>query len=521
MLINFTIEEIRKGISNKEFSYSELINAYYNQFNKLQCLNAHLGLYWIEAQKQAAQLDKINVSGALTGIPIAIKDLFLVKGTKTTAASKILEDFIAPYDAFVIQKLKEQGALMPFKTNMDEFAMGSSNLTSAFGPVVNPWILSDGILRVPGGSSGGSAAAVAASMCLGALGTDTGGSIRQPASFCGIVGFKPTYGRCSRRGVIAFASSLDHPGAFARNIQDACIILESMAGHDKLDATSLAQDMPKLSNISANVKGKKIGIDYEKFAPMSMEYKNALDKLITSLKQEGAIVEDIQLPSFEDAIKLYYIIAPAEAASNLARYDGVRYGPRGKGSTYQEIMLNTRSLFGTEVKRRILIGNFVLLSGEHDKFFGKASRLRMQMIAQMDNIFKNHDAVLLPTTSSTAFEIGVKRSTYEMYLEDLYTVIGNVYGGPAMQLPFMLENIEIKQDKSKILPSNNGLPTNSLPIGIQIMSAREDEANLVEIAKKMEEIIGWDSKFSQKLSSLVLNTSFVLNNLQESEKKNV
>lgn len=498
MLIKLTIEEIRLGIAKREFSYTQLLDAYHDRFNALVCLNAHLEQCWQEAKQQAQKLDQQNnnVQGALVGIPIAIKDLFLVKNTRTTAGSKILEDFVAPYDAFVIAKLKEQGCLIPFKTNMDEFAMGSSNQTSAFGPVVNPWILSDRIPRVPGGSSGGSAAAVAANMCLGAIGSDTGGSIRQPASFCGIVGFKPTYGRCSRRGVVAFASSLDHPGVFARNVQDACIILESMAGYDAGEATSLNASVPQLSQIKGDVKGKKIGVAREAFSHMDDDYKKQLDNLLDDLKKEGALLEDVALPSFEDAIKLYYIIAPAEAASNLARYDGVRFGPRGSGDTYEEIMYNTRALFGTEVKRRILIGNYVLLAGEYEKFYGKAVALRKQIARAMDQLFEKHDAILLPTTTNTAFEIGAKRTAYEMYLEDLYTVVANIYGGPAMQIPFSL----IKCEASKNTVNNDYdilQSQNSLPIGIQIMSAREDEASVVAVAKKIEEFVGWNKQMEK------------------------
>ncbi len=496
MLTNLTIEEIRKGIASKEFSYSQLIDAYHSRFEKLRCLNAHIEEYWESAKEHARKLDNNDGSckqGPLTGIPVAIKDLFLVKDTRTTAGSKILEDFIAPYDAFVIEKLKNAGYIIPFKTNLDEFAMGSSNQTSVFGPVVNPWILSDCVARVPGGSSGGSAAAVAANMCVGALGTDTGGSVRQPASFCGIVGFKPTYGRCSRRGVIAFASSLDHPGVFARNVQDACIILESMAGYDAMEATSLKEEVPALSSVSGNVKEKRIGVAFQAFDHLDEEYRACLNSLLESLKKEGAIIEPITLPSFELAIKLYYIIAPAEAASNLARYDGIRYGPRGAGDTFEEILYNTRALFGTEVKRRILIGNYVLLAGEYEKFFGKAVKLRAQIVRQMDGLFENHDAILLPTTASTAFEIGAQRTAIEMYLEDLYTVLANIYGGPAMQIPFTLTRVEAGQRVENPDLSVLNAQTH-LPVGIQIIGRRSDEINVVVVAKKIEEIVDWNGK---------------------------
>lgn len=494
MLTKLTIEEIRKGINQKEFTYSDILDAYEKNYIAQRVLNVDISEYWDQAKKQAKDLDK-NPNAEqkpLDGILIAVKDMFLVNGTKTTAASKILENFVAPYESFTTSKLKQDGYIMPFKTNLDEFAMGSSGQTSAFGATINPWILSDRVLRVPGGSSSGSASAVAASMCLGATGTDTGGSIRQPASFCGIVGIKPTYGRCSRRGVVAFASSLDHPGVFARTVQDACIILESMAGYDELEATSLNASVPKLSSTLPTVKNKKIGIVSQEFDHMHPEYKASIKNLLENLKNEGAIIEEVQMPSFETALKLYYIIAPAEAASNLSRYDGIVYGSRGAGSEYDQILHGTRNNFGDEVKRRILVGNFVLYADEYDKFFGKAIKIRAQIRAQMDALFANFDAVLLPTTASVAFPIGQKRSAIEMYREDLYTILANIYGGPAMSLPLCAVSVESATEGKKADTSFDCLKSQEkLPMGLQIMAKREDEIQMIEVAKKIEQIVGW------------------------------
>lgn len=493
MLTKLSIEALREGLRSKKFSHLEVIKAYYEKYVQHKALNMAITEYWPQAEKQAREYDEQNTKNddrKLAGIPIAIKDMFLVKNTVTTAASKVLADFVAPYDAFVIEKLNSQGYIMPFKTNMDEFAMGSAGITSAYGAAINPWILQDRVARVPGGSSSGSAAAVAAHLCVGALGTDTGGSIRQPASFCGVVGVKPSYGRCSRRGVIAFGSSLDHPGVFSRSVQDACIILESMAGYDPGEATSLNQEVPKLSETKADVKGKKIGIVFEAFDHLNDEYKKHLNNLLENLKKEGAVLEEMHLPSFELALKLYFIIAPAEAASNLARYDGIRFGARGEGKTFEEILENTRHLFGTEVKRRILIGNFVLFSAEYEKFFGKAIALRAQIKREMDELFNNYDAILLPTTISTAFPIGSTRSAWEMYKEDLYTVLGNIYGGPAMSVPLCKVQIDVPADKGD--EALNVLPTQSgLPIGIQVMCKYADEKTMMEVAKKIEQIADW------------------------------
>ncbi|WP_342262104.1 amidase family protein [Alphaproteobacteria bacterium endosymbiont of Tiliacea citrago] len=488
MLVNLSIEEINLGILHKHFSYKELIQAYFDQFEKYSFLNVHISEYWNEAKKKSEMLDnnfRGERSSILEGIPISIKDMFLINGTKTTAASKVLEKFTAPYESFVTSNLLKNNYIMPFKNNLDEFAMGSSSRTSACGPVVNPWIISDGVLRVPGGSSGGSSSAVAAKMSLGSLGTDTGGSVRQPSSFCGTVGFKPTYGRCSRRGIIAFASSLDHPGIFARNVQDACHIFEAIAGYDAGENTSLNKEVPKLSQISDDVKGKIIGVQTDLFDKILPEYKEQCLRVIKELKQNGAIIKEIELPSLDTALKLYYIIAPAEAASNLARYDGLRFGHK-QGDSFEEILKNSRSLFGQEVARRILIGKFVLSADEYDVFLGKALKLRQEIKMQMAEIFESIDAFLLPTAPGVAFGLDdYSRSSVEMYYEDLFTILANMYGGPAIQVPIGL----IKDENFKENTIINNLKTQKgLPIGIQVLANCEREDNVIAIAKNIEKI---------------------------------
>lgn len=491
MAFKLTIEEIRRQIESKKISYSELMQEYKKNYDHFKALNVDISSYWDEALEKAKKLDQsFNSSkNMLYGINIAIKDMFLTKNQKTTAASKVLENYVAQYESHVTQKLLDAEYIMSIKTNLDEFAMGSANITSAFGKCINPWILKDRVLRTPGGSSGGSAAAVASYMSLAALGTDTGGSVRQPGGLCGIVGFKPSYGRNSRRGVIAFASSLDHPGIFARNVQDACYVFETIAGNDKYDSTSLDLEVPKLTQVNSDIKGLKIGVCYDLFEKVHPEYKKQLINLVDDLKKQGAIIQDIKIKSQEMALKLYYIIAPAEAASNLARYDGVRYGYK-EGKTFEEILNNSRDLFGEEVKRRILIGNFVLSSKEYDKFFGKAVRLRNGVKLEMENLFKDVDTIILPTTPSTAFSLNEERSPLDMYYEDVFTILSNMYGGPAISIPLgLIENLSDKTQDDfgfEFLKTQKGLP-----VGVQIMGNVLDEANVIKLAKKIEEIVQW------------------------------
>ncbi len=496
-LTKLTIKEIYKGISEKKFSFFELNQAYFENFKKYNKLNFAISEYWDQALNKAKELDKMEekdfVKYPLLGLPIAVKDLFLTKGQRTTAASKVLDNFVAPYESFVTQKMLDAGYILPFKTNLDEFAMGSSNENSAYGCVINPWIGKDGVLRSSGGSSGGSAASVAAHCALAATGTDTGGSIRQPASFCGITGFKPTYGRCSRKGVIAFASSLDHPGILTKTVEDACIIMDVIAGYDEGDSTSIKEKMLSLSLSEPNLDNKTIGIIDFAFEGMSDEYLLKLNNLIKEMQKEGAKVQSIDIDKtiFETALKIYFIIAPAEASSNLSRYDGIRFGNKQSGSSkngssFEEILQNTRSLFQDEVKRRILIGNFVTSSDEYEKYFGKANKIRQQITITMENIFQKFDALLLPTTSSYAFPIGMKRNPVEIYRDDLYTTLANIYQGPAISIPFANINLNTNENISN---EHNLIPSESLPVGLQIIADKFQEFKLCEIAKGIENII--------------------------------
>lgn len=492
-LTKLSIEEIKNGLSKKDFSAQELLLSYKKNFDKYEKLNVSITDCWEDSLKAAQEADRrINSTEerALEGIPISIKDMFLTKGIRTTAASKILENFIAPYESFVTQKLKDSGYLMPFKANQDEFAMGSSNEYSAFGPTINPWIMDDFVPRVPGGSSGGSAAAVASYMCAASLGTDTGGSIRQPAAFCGIVGFKPTYGRCSRRGVIAFASSLDHPSIFARSVQDAAIVFENIAGHDPKEATSLNREIPLISKAPSSVNGMKIGIIPDIYESLPEEYCVKIKNMICELQKNGASVEEIKMPPLEQALEIYYVIAPAEAASNLSRYDGIRFGVRGEGSNFEEIVKNTRNLFGKEVKRRILIGTYVLSAGEYKKFYGKAIVLREAFKQEMAKIFSRVDVILLPTTPNVAFPINSNRCPIEMYNEDLYTIPANIYGGPSIQVP--IGKISAKREGVSNKEFDFLKADEKLPIGVQVMGPIEGEAMIISAAKKIEEIACWE-----------------------------
>lgn len=485
MLSDLNIRSVQEGIRNKKFTYLDLVIEQEKHFNNNK-LNVAITSYWDQAKEQAKNL-VYDDNKPLNGISIGVKDMFLVKDTKTTAASAVLDKFTAPYESHITQLLKNNNYIMPFKTNLDEFAMGSSNLTSYYGAVVNPWILKDRVLRVPGGSSGGSAAAVAAYMCHGALGTDTGGSIRQPAAYCGIVGFKPSYGRCSRRGVIAFASSLDHPGVFARNVEDACVLLDNIAGYDPLDCTSLNEKMKKLSIIDSNVKNKTLGVPYKILDILGEEYKKQILSVIHNLKAEGVNVIDIDLPYCELALDLYLIISRAEACSNLARYDGLRFGTKN-GNTFEEILKNSRNLFGNEVKRRILLGNFVL-NADYNEYMGKATNARNTIIQYMHVLFSKVDAILLPTTMGAAFGINEELTTLQMHYEDMFTVLANMYKGPALQLPIgKINNPKntVEKNEYDFLKTQDGLP-----IGIQILAAYKMEENIIPFAKKIEEQVAW------------------------------
>ncbi|HEU5047385.1 MAG TPA: Asp-tRNA(Asn)/Glu-tRNA(Gln) amidotransferase subunit GatA [Rickettsiales bacterium] len=478
-LTNLTLAEARDALKAKKISAKELTTAYIRQVEKHNpTLNAFITLTFekaVDAAKAADARIAEGKAGALEGIPLAIKDLFCVKDVNTTAASKILDGFTPPYESTVTQKLWDAGAVMLGKTNLDEFAMGSSNTTSYFGNVINPWKAKGTDKQlVPGGSSGGSAAAVSARLCLAATGTDTGGSIRQPAAFCGIVGIKPTYGRCSRWGTVAFASSLDQAGMFARNVRDAAIAQTVISGHDPKDSTSSQQAVPDFEKaLTGNVKGLKIGIPKE-YRPdgMNAEIAALWDKGIAWLKAAGAEVVDISLPHTKYALATYYIIAPAEASSNLARYDGIRYGLRvqPESGALNDLYCKTRAAgFGAEVKRRIMIGTYVLSAGYYDAYYKKAQRVRYLIAQDFKDAFTKVDAILTPTAPSAAFAIGENSDDpIAMYLNDVFTVPTSLAGLPAIALPA-------------------GLSGNGLPLGLQIIGKAFDEETVFRVAGVMEE----------------------------------
>ena len=419
-------------------------------------------------------------SVALTGIPLAIKDLFCTAGVRTTAGSRILGPFVPPYESTVSANLLRDGAVFLGKSNMDEFAMGSSNMTSAYGPVENPWKRRQdaAAVLVPGGSSGGSAAAVAARLALGATGTDTGGSIRQPASFCGIVGMKPTYGRCSRWGVVAFASSLDHPGPFARTVEDCAILLGSMAGHDPKDSTSADIAVPDYqAACGRSVKGMRIGIPREYRADgMADEIEALWRQGVAWLRDAGAEIVDVSLPHTKYGLATYYIVAPAEASSNLARYDGVRFGLRADGEDLRDLYERTRAEgFGAEVQRRVLIGTYVLSAGYYDAYYLRAQKVRALILRDFTEAFARVDALLTPTAPSAAFAQGEKMDDpVKMYLNDVFTVPADLAGVPAISVP-------------------GGLDANGLPLGLQVIGKPFDEPTVFAVGAAIERVAGFDA----------------------------
>jgi len=491
-LTHLTIAEARDGLKAKSFSASELAKAHIAAIEKARALNA----YVLETPEKALAMAKASddriakgEGGALEGIPLGIKDLFCTDGTTTTAGSKILGNFHPPYESTVTRNLWNDGAVMLGKLNLDEFAMGSSNETSAFGPVVSPWRREgsnvgagtsgaiEGNHLVPGGSSGGSAAAVAAHLCLGATATDTGGSIRQPAAFTGTVGIKPTYGRVSRWGTVAFASSLDQAGPIARTVRDAAIMLRSMAGPDAKDTTCADLPVPDFeAAISRGVKGLKIGIPKEyRVDGMSPEIEQLWHQGAEWLRAAGAEVVEVSLPHTKYALPAYYIVAPAEASSNLARYDGVRYGLRENGKDIVDLYEKTRAAgFGREVKRRIMIGTYVLSAGYYDAYYVRAQKLRTLIKRDFEEVYaQGVHAILTPATPSAAFGIGEKGSgdPVEMYLNDIFTVTVNMAGLPGIAVPA-------------------GLDSQGLPLGLQLIGRAFDEETLFATAQAIEDAAG-------------------------------
>ena len=480
-LTALTLAQARDGLRAKQFSAAELTNAHLAAMERARALNAFVLETPELARKMAGASDERlakGQGGALEGLPLGIKDLFCTDGVRTTACSHILENFVPPYESTVSANLWRDGAVMLGKLNCDEFAMGSSNETSHFGPVVSPWRRRDEDTKlVPGGSSGGSAAAVAAHLCVGATGTDTGGSIRQPAAFCGIVGLKPTYGRCSRWGIVAFASSLDQAGPFARSVRDCAILLRSMAGPDPKDTTCVDRPVPDYEKaIGASVKGMRIGIPKEYRVPgMAAEIEALWQQGVQWLKDAGAQTVDISLPMTKYALPAYYIVAPAEASSNLARYDGVRYGLREGGRDVIDMYEHTRrGGFGKEVRRRIMIGTYVLSAGYYDAYYLRAQKVRTLIKRDFENCFADGiDAILTPTTPSTAFGIGEKgrADPIEMYLNDVFTVTVNMAGLPGISVP-------------------SGLDAQGLPLGLQLIGRPFEEETLFALGAVIEKAAG-------------------------------
>jgi len=483
-LTELSLKEMKTGLRDEQFSSRALVEAALERIAQLEpSLHAFLYLASEYALKQADDADSVRATGQspLQGIPIAIKDVLTVKGMPATAGSKIIEGFMPPYTATAVKRLQEAGAIVIGKTNTDEFAMGSSTENSAYGVTHNPWDVS----RVPGGSSGGSAAAVAARLVPAALGTDTGGSVRQPASFCGVTGLKPTYGRVSRYGLIAFGSSLDCVGAFGRNAEDVAIIFEVMAGRDPLDATSAEVDVPsELVSIrstntgystDAPLRGLRIGVPQEYFIEgMQVEVQEKTRAAIAQLETLGAEVHEISLPHTEYALPVYYILAPAEASANLARFDGVRYGPRVEADSLWDVFFKTRGeKFGSEVLRRIMLGTYALSAGYYDAYYGQAQKVRTLIKRDFETAFEGVDLIACPSAPTTAFEIGAhKGDPLAMYLEDVFTLPASLAGIPGISFPVGFDN-------------------KGLPIGMQLLAPHFREDVLLNTTHVYQQATDW------------------------------
>ena len=470
---NLKLCDLVDKIKNKKLSSKEITEAFINRSKKSSKLNSYITDNFDNALNRAKEFDeKPDFNKKIPGIPLAVKDLFCTKNLRTTAGSKILENFIPTYESTVTQNIIDHGGIIIGKLNCDEFAMGSSNETSNYGNVQNP--ISENL--VPGGSSGGSSAALAAKLTPATIGTDTGGSIRQPASFTGTVGLKPTYGSCSRYGIVAFASSLDQAGPMTHDVKDCALLLEVMSSFDTKDSTSVEYTRGNyLNDLNENIKGKKIGIPKEyKVDGMPKEIEDLWEKGIKIIKDNGGDVIEISLPNTNFALPTYYIVAPAEASSNLARYDGVKYGFRSKGENLIDMYEKTRSEgFGDEVKRRIMIGTYVLSSGYYDAYYLKAQKVRRLIKNDFDEAYKKVDAILTPSTPSSAFKIGEKlNDPVSMYLNDIFTVPINLAGLPAISIPAGHDN-------------------NGFPLGLQIIGKAFDEQNILNIAYSIEKNIGY------------------------------
>jgi aspartyl-tRNA(Asn)/glutamyl-tRNA(Gln) amidotransferase subunit A len=479
-LCELTLHEAGEKLRKREISAQELTTAVFRRISETEeKIHSYITLCRDSALEQAKEADRLlQTEGSppsLLGIPIAVKDNFLTRGIRTTCASKILGEFNPPYDSTAVKKLRAAGAIITGKTNLDEFAMGSSVENSAFFPTRNPWNRE----RVPGGSSGGSAAAVAADQCIVALGTDTGGSIRQPAACCGIVGLKPTYGRVSRFGIIAFASSMDQVGPLTKDVTDCALMVDAVAGHDPADSTSVNRPVPQHSAaLTGNVKGLRLGIPKEYFlSGMQPDVEQAVRQAIQLLQNNGAVIEEISLPHTEYAVAVYYIVATAEASSNLARYDGMRYGHRAAAADLTATYMLTRAQgFGPEVKRRIMLGTYALSAGYYDAYYLKAQKVRTLIKEDFAEVLKNCDAIITPTAPTTAFKIGEKsQDPLQMYLSDICTIPVNLAGLPALSLPC-------------------GFDSEGLPVGMQIVGKHFDESTILNVAYAYEQSTDWHRK---------------------------
>jgi aspartyl-tRNA(Asn)/glutamyl-tRNA(Gln) amidotransferase subunit A len=471
-LYELTIHELQDKLRAGETTAVEITGSVFKRIDAVEKdVRAYISLMRKSALAEAERADeqiKKGEAGALIGIPIALKDITCTQGYRTTCGSRILDNFIPPYDATVVEKLRAAGAVFTGKTNMDEFAMGSSTETSHYGTTRNPWDLG----RIPGGSSGGSAAAVAADECIAALGSDTGGSIRQPAALCGVVGMKPTYGRVSRYGLIAFASSLDQIGPFTKDVEDCAIVMNVIAGYDPRESTSVPEEVPDYRGfLGRGVEGWTVGIPKEYFvAGIDPEVEASVRRVITVLEQAGARCVEVSLPHTKYCLAVYYIVAPAEASSNLARYDGVRFGFRSEGNRdLIDMYKKTRSAgFGAEVKRRIMLGTYALSSGYYDAYYKKASQVRALIKRDFDRAFTGCDIILTPTTPTAAFKIGEKTDDpMQMYLSDIFTISANLAGIPGISVPC-------------------GFTSGGLPIGVQFLANHFQEGRLIQIASAFE-----------------------------------
>ena len=468
-----TYQNFRKSLLSGEVTCKSTTESYLKRAKSSSNLNAFLQLFdeSVEVAEKVDKKIKSGNAGKLAGLVLGIKDVIAIKDKRLTCGSKILDNFISLYDATVVERLRDEDAIIIGKTNMDEFAMGSSTEFSAFGPVLNPFDNA----RVPGGSSGGSASAVGARLCHAALGSDTGGSIRQPASFCGVVGLKPTYGRVSRYGLVAFASSFDAIGPFANSVYDVALILEVLAGHDERDSTSAEKPVPQYTSfLGRDVKNFKVGIAKETLSTgIERDVREAIEKKIDELRSSGVGVVEISLPHLDYTIPAYYILATAEASSNLERYDGARYGHRTKNvGDLEEMYVRSRTEgFGPEVKRRIMLGTFVLSAGYYDAYYRKAQKVRRLIKQDFDEAFKKVDAIVTPVAPTTAFKIGEKTSDpLQMYLSDIFTVSANLAGVPAISIPV-------------------GKDSNSLPIGLQLIGKQFEEEDILTLANFIEQSV--------------------------------